>query len=372
MLIINAHILTMEEQVVKNGYILIKDGIIGKIGDMIDCPDEADVIDAAGGYAIPGMIDAHCHLGLFEDGLGFEGDDGNESSNPVMPQLRVIDAINPLDRCFEEAARAGVTTAVVSPGSANPIGGQIAAVKTYGRHIDNMIVKEPVAMKMAFGENPKTIYHEKNQTPVTRMATASLIREALFKTEKYIDDEKDFCFQSEMLIPVLKGELPVHAHAHRADDIFTALRIGKEFGMKVKIVHATDGTLIAEELAQDNVEVMVGPSLCDRSKPELKNLSFQTPAALSQAGVKLALITDHPVIPIQYLPLCGALAIREGMDAMEALKAVTIYAAQIAGIDEQVGSLKAGKDADICIFDRFPLDFYAKPVQIIINGKKIY
>ncbi len=372
MLIVNAHILTMEGTNIENGFIQIEKGKIKKIGHMDSCPESQEYLDASGGYAIPGMIDAHCHLGLFEDALGFEGDDGNESCDPITPQLRVIDAINPMDNCFEETLKAGITTAVIAPGSTNVIGGQIAAVKTYGRCIDDMLIKEPVALKIAFGENPKTNYHKKNQTPVTRMATASLIREELFKAKQYIDnDDNKFCFKSEVLIPVIKGDMAVHAHAHRADDIFTAIRIGKEFNLKLKIVHCTDGSYIADKLADEQVEVMVGPTLCERSKPEMKNLSFKTPLALSKAGVKFAIITDHPIIPIQYLPLCCALAIKEGMNELDALKAVTINAAEIAGIDDRVGSLKEGKDADIAIFDQFPLNFYAKLQHIFINGEKV-
>ncbi len=377
----------METQDYENGYVLIEEGKIKAVDDMEDLKADmsciSTVIDAEGGYVIPGMIDAHCHVGMWEDSMGFEGDDGNEDTDPATPHLRAIDAINPLDRSFEEARSAGVTTVVTGPGSANVIGGQFAAIKTYGKRIDTMILKAPVAIKVAFGENPKTVYHQKNQSPVTRMATAAILREYLIRAKEYKqdwdeynadteeNDRPEFDFKMDSLLKVLNKEIPLKAHAHRADDIFTAIRIAKEFDVNITLEHCTEGHLIAKELKAENAAVMVGPSLSDRSKIELRNLTFKTPGILSKAGLEVAIITDHPVTPIQYLPLCAGLAVREGMDETQALKAITIYAAKHCGIADRVGSLKLGKDADVVIFDGHPLGFSSKVKQVLIDGKMV-
>ncbi|MBZ4645337.1 MAG: hypothetical protein PWR27_2043 [Petroclostridium sp.] len=388
LLIKNGKILTMDGTDYENGYLLIDNGKIAGVGSA-GTFDESQfsidkIIDAQGGYVLPGFIDAHCHVGMWEDSVGFEGDDGNEDTDPVTPHLRAIDAINPNDRAFEEAREAGVTTVVTGPGSANVIGGQFAAIKTYGRRIDEMILKEPIAMKVAFGENPKTVYHQKNQSPVTRMATAAILRESLMKARDYKrtmdeynadpeeNDKPDFDFKMESLLKVLNKEIPLKAHAHRADDIFTALRIAREFNLNITLEHCTEGHLIADYLKEEAIPVNVGPSLSDRSKVELKHLTFKTPGILAKEGLSVAIITDHPVTPIQYLPLCAALAVREGMDEYEALKAITINAANNCGIDDRVGSIKAGKDADITIFNGHPLDFRTRAEYVLINGKIVY
>ena len=385
MLIIHANIHTMAGKIFKDGYIRIEGKIIKEVGNIsnLALQNKNDIIlDIKGANVYPGFIDAHTHLGMWEDGLCFEGDDGNEETDPVTPQLRAIDAVNPMDRCFSEALKAGITTVVTGPGSANPIGGQLAALKTHGTCIDEMIVKAPVAIKMALGENPKAVYHDKNQSPSTRMATASLIREELFKAKRYLQDLErsqededfdppEFDMKSEALIPVLKGELPVHFHAHRADDIYTAIRIAKEFNLKYVIVHGTEGNLIVQGIAKEKICVLCGPILSDRSKPELKNLSPETPGILSKNGILTAIITDHPVVPLQYLPTCAALAVREGMEYEEALKAITINPAKILNIDDRVGSIEQGKDADLVVFDCNPLDLTAKPKYVIVDGELI-
>ena len=370
MVIKNGHVITMAGDEFENGFVAFENGKITAVGDMRDCPN-GEAFDAEGGYIIPGLVDAHSHLGMWEDSLGAEGADGNEDTDPVTPQLRAIDGINPMDRAFGEAAAAGVTTVVTGPGSANPIGGTFAAVKTCGRRIDDMVIKEAAAMKFAFGENPKAVYGEKKQFPITRMGTAAIIRESLIKAQKYSElEEPDFDFKSECLLPCLyeEDQLIVKAHAHRADDIFTALRIAKEFGLKMTIEHCTEGHLIADLLKAEGVGVCVGPSLSDRSKPELSALSYETAGILDKAGLTVAIITDHPETPQKHLPLCAAMAVRAGMDKMSALRAVTINPARLCGIEDRVGSLEVGKDADIAVFDRFPLDFEANVKAVIING----
>ncbi len=323
-LIKNAKIVTMAGDSYENGCILFDDKIL-YVGDFKEL--EADkVIDVNGNYVLPGLIDAHCHVGMFEDSMGFEGDDGNEDSDPVMPHLRAIDGINPFDRGFLEARNAGITTVVTGPGSANPVGGQFAAVKTFGICVDDMIVKAPVAMKMALGENPKSVYNEKEEMPLTRMGTAALIRELLIKSRDYMermdaynendeDNEKpEFDIKLDAMLPVLRREIPVKIHAHRADDICTAIRIGREFNIDVTIEHCSDGDAVAPVLEREGLPVMLGPTLSDRSKIELKNLTFGTYKNLSDRGISVAIITDHPEITIENLPLCAVMAVKHGMD----------------------------------------------------------
>lgn len=384
MLIQNGIVHTMEGPVIENGFVAAQDGKITAVGPMSALPVGADgpVIDAAGGHIVPGFVDAHCHLGMFGNGLGFEADDGNESTDPCTPHLRAIDAVNPLDRYFQEAREGGVTTVLTGPGSANPIAGQFAALKTDGRWVDEMILRAPVSMKFALGENPKSVYNERKETPVTRMATAAIIRENLSKALEYMDkqskaendpdmDMPDFDARLEALVSVLRGELPVHCHAHRADDIATAVRICKEFGLRLVVVHGTEGHLISELLARENIPVITGPCLTDRCKPELMNQTIENPALLSRAGVKVAICTDHPETPIQYLPLCAAIAVRAGMDEEEALAAITINPAVIAGLEKRVGSLAVGKDADVVVASRHPLDWKSRVEAVFIGGKQV-
>lgn len=390
-LIRNAKILTMAGPEINDGYISSVNGKIKYVGEVgaealkvFDGNNEYQQIDAKGGYVLPGLIDAHCHIGLWEDGAGFEGEDGNESTDPITPHLRAIDGVYHMDRCFIEAREAGITTVVTGPGSANVIGGQFAALKTIGRYVDEMIIKEPVAIKAAFGENPKTVYYEKRQTPITRMATAALLREALEKTLEYKmqladyeknpeeKDKPDYDMKLQSLLKLINKEIHLKAHAHRADDILTAIRIAEEFNLDYTIEHCTEGYLIKDILKEKNVRVILGPLLLDRSKPELRNLDVKAPGILANAGVQVAIMTDHPCVPIHYLLLSAAMAHKAGMKEMDALRAVTINSAKFCGIDSRVGSLETGKDADIVIFDRPPLDFNAKVNYTIIDGKVIY
>ncbi len=363
------------------GDIAIENGRIAAMEKNCEC-DGAEIRDITGCTVIPGIVDAHCHIGMWEDGMGFEGDDGNEMSNPSTPEMRAIDAINPFDRCFSEARDGGVTTCVTGPGSANVIGGAFVALKTNGSCVEDMILKYPIAMKAAFGENPKRVYNA-NKTMYTRMAVAATLRKTLTKAAEYDkklklagDDESkkpERDLGMEALLPVIRRELPLKIHAHRADDILTALRIAKEFNLRITLDHCTEGYLMPELLKQGirdtGAGIIIGPLLSDRSKIELKNLSFTAPRKLYENGIEFAMMTDHPVIPEQYLPVCAAIAVREGLPEYEALKSITINAAKITGIDDRVGSLKVGKDADVAVFNGNPLDFRARCVMTVINGR---
>ena len=374
----------MESQSVENGFIEIKNGKIASLGEMnaLKLKDEKTIY-LHGKSVYPGFVDAHTHLGMFENGLTFEGDDGNEENDPITPHLRAIDAANPMDECFKDAYKSGVTTVLTGPGSANAIGGEIIAVKTYGKRIDDMVIKSPVAMKFALGENPKAVYSDKEQMPMTRMATAALIREQLYKAKKYylskmrakknksIDDVPEFDLKCEALIPLFEKKASAHFHAHRADDIFTAIRICKEFDLDYVIVHATEAHLIKEELKKENARVLLGPNFSDKSKPELINLSVKSPKILSP-DILFGIITDHPETPIQYLRLCAALAVKGGLSREEALRAITINAAKVCKIDEKVGSIKVGKDADLAVFSIDPLDILSEPEMVFIDGNLIY
>lgn len=379
----NAKIFTCTGDIYENGCVIFDKKIIYCGNDNNDYNPDT-VIDASGMVVTPGLIDAHCHVGMFEDSLGFEGDDGNEEGDPITPHLRAIDAINPFDRAFEDARRSGITTVITGPGSANPIGGQFAAVKTSGICVDDMILKAPCAIKFALGENPKTVYNEKEDSPVTRMGTAALIRESLVKAQIYNEqlslwqndpdenERPEFDMKSEALIPALNRQIPVKIHAHRADDICTAIRIGKEFNLDITIEHCSDGDRIAPVLEKNMVPVMLGPTLSDRSKPELKNLSFDTYRNLSERGLSIAIITDHPEITIENLSLCAAMAVKHGMNENKALNAITCNAAANCRLQNRIGSIEPGKDADIAVFTDIPVRFDAQCMYTFINGELVY
>lgn len=376
LLIKNAKVITMAGQYLPQGDVLIDGARIAAVGNDLSAPD-ARVIDAAGLYALPGLVDSHCHIGMWDDSMGFEGSDGNEITSPVTPQMRALDSLYPRDRCFSEALAGGVTTVATGPGSANPIGGQFVAMKTAGSYLEDMIIREPLALKIAFGENPKRCYGEGGKLPMTRMGTAAVIREAFVKAQNYMrkmdaaDPDKcpDRDLGLEVLVKALRREIKVKAHAHRSDDILTAIRIGREFNLDLTLEHCTEGYIILDRLAREQLPVTLGPLLSDRSKIELGRMTFEAPAMFERAGVKFALMTDSPVIPEQYLAVEAAICVRNGLSEEGALKAITINAAEAIGLAGRVGSLEAGKDADICLYDAHPLDARAHVTHSIVNGE---
>ena len=375
--IIGAKIFTMSDKgIIEKGLILVEKGKIKKITDKIDIPDKTDILDLSGKIIFPGIIDAHTHLGIGEDAVGWEGRDYNETTDPITPHLRAIDAINPHDDGLKEAYQNGITTVMTGPGSANVLGGESAVIKTKGDTVDEMVINTAAGIKAAFGENPKRVYNEQNKTPATRMAIAATLRETLMEAEDYLkkkNTNNDEPFQRdikmESLLRVLNNEIPLKAHAHRADDIITILRIAREFGIDITLEHCTEGHKIAEKIAEAGFPAIVGPTLTGKVKVELKERDFKTPAVLSEAGVKVALMSDHPVLPAANLPVYAALAVKAGMKKEEALKAITINAAEILKVDDRVGSLETGKDADLVIFDKNPLDIQASAEKVIINGE---
>ena len=374
----NAHIKTMAGTDIENGAILVENGKIVSVGTDLTAPKGAQIIDAEGRLVTPGCIEAHCHIGLDNEALRWEGADYNESTDPITPHMRAIDSFNPMDGMISAAIRGGVTTACAGPGSANVVGGTFLVAKLVGKRIDKMIVVQDVAMKCAFGENPKSVYGQNKHSPKTRMATAALLRELLFKARDY-QQEKDagnnpkFDMKLEAMLPVMRGEIPLKAHAHRADDIFTSIRIAKEFGLKLTLDHCTEGALIADELATEPYPALVGPSFTSKSKPELTNKTFETAGVLHKAGVQVCIITDAPVISIESLPMCAGLASRAGLPYEEAWKAITITPAKVLGIADRVGSLEPGKDADIVIWKDDPLRCIGGDAYMtIVDGKIVH
>ena len=380
LLIRNARLFTMEgDGCIDGGDVLMDGGKVVATGTNLSAPG-AKVIDAHGAYATPGFVDPHTHIGLWADGERDDTGDGNEETDPVTPHLRALDAVNPVDPCFAEACRAGVTSVAAGPGSANVLGGQFLAMKTHGKSLKTMLIKEPLAMKAAFGENPKHVYGSNGKRPGTRMGTAAVLREAFYEAREYMekragkdaDKRPAFNLKNEALAMVLRRELLLKMHAHRADDILTAIRLVKEFDLRASVEHCTEGHLIADELREAGVGVILGPLLCDRSKPELKNLTMKAPAILHRAGVKFALMTDHGVIPEQYLPVEAGLCVREGLPEMEALRAITINAAEVIGLADRIGSLAPGKDADLVLFDGHPLETRTHASLVLVNGEIAY
>ncbi len=380
LLIKNGHIKTMAGAEYQNGYVLIgDDGKIVSVGENIEETADMDVIDASGRLVTPGCVEAHCHIGVYNTALRWEGEDFNECSDPVTPQMRAIDGINPLDEAFEEAVKCGITSACTGPGSANVVGGTFAAIKLAGKRVENMIIKEPIAMKCAFGENPKGLFGQNGRkAPITRMGVAALLRELLFKSRNYLKAKEEgkepaFDVKLEAMIPVMKKEIPLKAHVHRADDICTAIRIAKEFDVRLTLDHCTEGALIADELAKENYPAFVGPVLGSKNKPEIKNRSFETPAVLHKAGIPISIMTDAPWDPLGCLPMCAGLAAASGLPYEEAWKAITINPANHTGIGDRVGSLEVGKDGDVVIWNKDPITSVGASVYVtVIDGKVVY
>ncbi|MEG0479983.1 MAG: amidohydrolase [Clostridium sp.] len=380
LLIKGGKIITVTGKIYEKGDILIKNGKIADIAECIVTTNVDEIIDATGYTITPGLIDCHCHVGIFEDSIGESGSDGNETTDPLTPHLRALDGINPMDRGFRDALEGGVTAVCTGPGSSNVLAGSFTTMKTYGYRIDNMALKKVAAIKASFGENPKTNYGSNGTAPKTRMSIAAMLREILTEAKMYSERKEfakdiydmEFNMKLESLLPLINREIPLKIHVHRADDIFTAIRIVREFNLRATLDHCTDGHLIANDLKEEGFDVIVGPALTDRSKDEVKNLTFATAKALNDVGLTVGVITDHPEVPINRLSVCAALCVKEGVSNEDALKMITINPAKILGIDKRVGSIEIGKDGDIVIFDGDPLDARTNVKYTIVDGKIAY
>lgn len=379
MYIYNAQLMTMcreDDFLIPNGYVKIENGVITEVSEGVPTDISDNDINAEGKILMPGLIDAHTHMGVIGSGEGEEGDDVNEFTDPVTPHLRAIDGVNPLDRYFEDARKSGVTAVVTGLGSTNPIGGDMILMKTAGIRADDMLIKK-AGIKFALGENPKGCYSDRDEFPVTRMSTAAAIREALKKAKRYLEDIEaaeegelpELDVRSEALIPLLKGEIPAHFHCHRLDDIFTATRICNEFSLSRLLIHCTEGHLGAEILGKDGESAVLGPIICDRGKPELRNITPKNAAELYKNGVKIAICTDHPEIPIDYLLTSAAVCVKHGLPREEALRAITVNPAEMLGVSDQIGCIKKGADADLVLMSGDPLDIMSEPLMVMIDGK---
>ncbi|MCC3276023.1 amidohydrolase [Arthrobacter sp. zg-Y40] len=357
-----------------DGTVLVEGSRIRELGPDVRVPESAQVLDAGGQWLLPGLVDAHTHLGVHEEGEGWAGNDSNEMTDPVMAGVRALDAVNPFDTGFDDALAGGVTTANINPGSGNPIGGQAVALHTHGRYLEEMVLRAPSGLKSALGENPKRIYSEKKQTPSTRLGTAMVIRQAFMDAQNYMGkadpDARDP--HMEALAMVLRREIPWRQHAHRADDIGTALRLADEFGYDLVLDHGTEAHLLADVLAERGVPVLIGPLFTTRSKVELRGRSMANPGKLAAAGVEISIITDHPVVPVNFLIYQAALAVKEGLERKEALRSVTINPARVLGLADRLGSLEPGKDADLVLWSGDPLDVMQRAMRVWIGGREVY
>ena len=379
--IIGGRIVSMDGDPIESGTVLVMDGTVAAVGADVSVPDGVESIDATGRWVLPGFMDAHAHVGIDEEGLGWAGDDTNEMTDPNGARMRALDAINPADVGFDDALSGGVTTVVVKPGSGNPIGGQTVAIKTWGRVVDEMVLKAPASIKSALGENPKRVYGDKKQLPSTRQGVAAVIRDALTKAQDYRarrdhSEQKGDPFDrdptSEVLVQVLDGVLPWCQHTHRADDIATAIRLADEFGYRLIVNHATEGFLLADLLAERAIPCIVGPMLTTRSKVELRQRTLANPGRLASAGVQVALTTDHPVVAINFLVHQATFAVKEGMDRVDALRSITVNPAQMMGLGDRVGALRPGLDGDVVIWDGDPLDVMSRAVRVFVGGVDVY
>lgn len=370
---INAHVVPIEGDPF-DGTVVIEDGKISALGADVSAPEGADVVDAAGKWLLPGFVDAHVHLGTHEEGEGWAGDDTNEMTDPVTAGVRALDAVNPFDPGFDDALAGGVTSVNINPGSGNPIGGLAVAIHTHGRYIEEMVLRSPSGLKSALGENPKRVYGEKKQTPSTRLGTAMVIRKAFMDAQNYMgkDDENARDPKLEALAMVLRREIPWRQHAHRADDIATALRIADEFGYELVLDHGTEAHLLADVLAERGIPVLIGPLFTTKSKVELRGRSLANPGKLAKAGVEISIITDHPVIPIHFLVHQATLAVKEGLDPVTALRSITLNPAKVLGLADRIGSLEPGKDADVVLWSGDPLDVMRRALKVWIGGKEVY
>ena len=366
---------------IDHGTVLVVDGTITAVGTDVPIPSGVEVVDATGRWVLPGLVDAHAHVGVHEEGEGTAGNDTNEMTDPNGARMRALDAINPADLGFRDALSGGVTSVVVKPGSGNPIGGQTVAIKTWGRVVDEMVIKSPCSVKSALGENPKRVYGERKQLPSTRQGVAAVIRDALTKAQDYRakrdaalakGDPFERDTTCEVLVQVLDGKLPWSQHTHRADDIATALRLADEFGYRLIVNHATEGFLIADVLAERGVPCVVGPLLSTRSKVELRSRTLANPGLLAQAGVLVAITTDHPVVAIDFLVHQATFAMKEGMSREQALRAITVNPAEIMGLSDRIGALQPGLDGDVVIWDGDPLDVMSRAQQVYVNGIEAY
>ncbi|MET0965903.1 MAG: amidohydrolase [Nakamurella sp.] len=363
-----------------DGTVLMRAGRIAAMGPDVTVPADAELIEAGGRWVLPGLIDAHTHVGLHEEAEGWAGSDTNELTDPVTAAVRALDAINPADMGFDDALSGGITTVNVNPGSGNPIGGLTVAIHTHGRTVDEMVLRSPSGLKSALGENPKRVYSEKKQTPSTRLGTAMVIRKAFVDAQNYRaklaaaqpDAPPPRELTSEALALVLDGAIPWRQHCHRADDIATAVRIADEFGYRLVIDHGTEAHLVADLLADRGIPVLIGPLLTSRSKVELRHRSLANPGKLAAAGIEISIITDHPVVPIYLLVHQATLAAKEGLDRGTALRAITINPARAMGVDGRVGSLAVGKDADVVLWSGDPLDVMQRALRVFIGGREVY
>jgi len=381
--VIGGYVVPVDGEPIDGGTVLVEDGLIVAVGAEadVDIPDDAEIVDASGTWVLPGFVEAHGHVGVFEEGEGWAGVDVNEMTDPNGARLRALDGINPNDEGFRDALAGGVTTVVVKPGSGNPIGGQTVAVKSWGRTADDMLVREPVSVKSALGENPKRVYGEQKKLPSTRLGVAAVIRDAFTKAQDYrasrehaVRENKPFerDTTSEILVRVLDGELPWCQHCHRADDIATAIRLSEEFGYELIVNHGTEGHLIADLLAEKDIPVIIGPLIVGRSKVEVRERALRNPGILARAGVRIALTTDHPVVPIDFLVHQATFAVKEGLDTETALRSITVNPAAIMGLSDRVGALKPGLDADLVMWSGDPLDVMSRAVRVFVNGRSVY
>jgi imidazolonepropionase-like amidohydrolase len=381
--IVGGYVVPVDGGPIDGGTVLIEDGKIIAVGAEadVDIPEDAELVDAAGAWVLPGFVDAHVHLGVHEEGEGWSGNDTNEMTDPNGARFRAVDGIDPFDLGFDDALSGGVTSVVIKPGSGNPIGGQTVAVKTWGRTALDLVFAEEISVKSALGENPKRVYGEKKVTPSTRLGVAAIIREAFTKARNYAAQRDharsegkpfDVDLTLETLAKVLAGELYWDQHTHRADDIVTAIRLSREFGYKLVVNHGTEGHLIADVLAEHDVPVILGPLFTTRAKVELRNRTLRSAGILARAGVKLALTTDHPVVPINFLVYQAALAVKDGLEPDAALRALTVNPASMLGLQDRVGSLTPGLDADVVVWSGDPLDVMNRALRVFVSGREVY